>query len=154
MQTRGMEKRALQPCKPSFLSARYNVFNRFPEFARPDVIKPACFGALTMQRFLFAFVVAAMALAYVTHACAERNFPQQARRGDLKAYHYPSMKIGDNIYRLAAGSRIYNQQNLIIMPASLQVQSAPVMYVLDLSGELSRIWLLTKGEAMQYPLPR
>ena len=107
-----------------------------------------------MQRFLFAFVAAVLALACVTQASAERNFPQQARRGDLKAYYYPSMKIGDNIYRLAAGSRIYNQQNLIIMPASLQVQTAPVMYLLDLSGNLSRIWLLTRDEAMQYPLPR
>ena len=75
-------------------------------------------------------------------------------RGDLKAYEYPSMKIGDNIYRLAPGSRIFNQQNLIIMPASLQVQSAPVMYLLDMSGDLSGVWLLTGEEAASLPVPK
>jgi hypothetical protein len=69
----------------------------------------------------------------------------------MKAYEYPAMKIGDNIYRLAPGSRIFNHQNLIIMPASLQIQTAPVMYTLDMSGDLSRVWLLTDEEAAQHP---
>ena len=107
-----------------------------------------------MQKLLFALLAAMLALACATQACAERNFPEQARRGDLKAYQYPKMKIGDRIYRLAPGSRIFNQQNLIIMPASLQTQTAPVMYILDMGGDLSRIWLLTRDEAAQHPLPR
>jgi len=106
-----------------------------------------------MQKFLFAFVAVTLALVFATQACAERHFPDQAKRGDMKAYTYPSMKIGDNVYRLAAGSRIFNQQNLIIMPASLQIQTAPVMYMLDISGDLSRIWLLTDDEAARHPLP-
>jgi hypothetical protein len=108
---------------------------------------------MTMQKFLFAFVAAMLALVCTTQACAERNFPEQAKRGEMKAYTYPSMRIGDNVYRLAAGSRIVNQQNLIIMPASLQIQSAPVMYILDTSGDLSRIWLLTDDEAARRPPP-
>ena len=107
-----------------------------------------------MQKLLFALLAPTLALACATQACAERNFPEQARRGELKAYQYPSMKIGDKIYRLAPGSRIFNQQNLIIMPAALQTQSAPVMYILDMGGDLSRIWLLTRDEAAQHPLPR
>ena len=107
-----------------------------------------------MQRFLFALLATVMATVLATHACAERVFPEKARRGDLNAYQYPAMKIGDRVYRLAAGSRLYNQQNLIIMPASLQIQTAPVMYILDISGDLSRIWLLTQDEAAQHPLPK
>ena len=83
-----------------------------------------------------------------------RDFPQAAQRGQLEAYSYPSMKIGTRVYRLAAGSRIFNQQNLIIMPASLELQSAPVMYQLDTSGDLARVWLLTQDEALQHPLPK
>jgi hypothetical protein len=109
---------------------------------------------MTMQKFLFAFVAAMLALVCATQACAERVFPEQAKRGEMKAYDYPSMTIGDNVYRLAAGSRILNQQNLIIMPASLQIQTAPVMYILDTSGDLSRIWLLTDDEAARRPLPK
>src|SRR5882672_3177027 len=107
-----------------------------------------------MQKTVFAIVALLLALACATQAWAERNFPEQAKRGDLKAYEYPSMKIGDQVYRLAPGSRIFNQQNLIIMPASLQVQTAPVMYILDTSGDLSRIWLLTEDEAAQHPPPK
>lgn len=107
-----------------------------------------------MRKFLLACFAAVLVLAGATQAFAERNFPEQAKRGDMKAYEYPSMKIGDNVYRLAAGSRIFNQHNLIIMPASLQIQTAPVMYMLDISGDLSRIWLLTGDEATRLPVPK
>ena len=107
-----------------------------------------------MRKFQLACFAAILVLAAATQAFAERTFPEQAKRGDLKAYEYPSMKIGDDIYRLAAGSRIFNQQNRIIMPASLQVQTAPVMYMLDTSGDLSRVWLLTGEEAARLPVSK
>lgn len=107
-----------------------------------------------MRKIQLACLAAILVLAGATQAFAERTFPEQAQRGDLKAYAYPSMKIGDNVYRLSPGSRIFNQQNLIIMPASLQVQTAPVMYMLDTSGDLSRIWLLTGEEAARLPVSK
>ena len=107
-----------------------------------------------MRKIQVACFTAILALAGATQAIAERTFPAQATRGDLNAYAYPSMRIGDNIYRLAPGSRIFNQQNLIVMPASLQIQAAPVMYMLDVSGELSRIWLLTSEEAARLPVSK
>ena len=107
-----------------------------------------------MRKIQLACFAAMLVLAGVTQAFAERTFPAQATRGDLNAYAYPSMKIGDNIYRLAPGSRIFNQQNLIVMPASLQIQTAPVMYLLDMSGDLSRIWLLTSEEAARLPVSK
>ena len=107
-----------------------------------------------MRKIELACFAAILVLAGATQAFAERTFPEQAKRGDLKAYEYPSMKIGDNIYRLSPGSRIFNQQNLIMMPASLQVQTAPVMYMLDTSGDLSRIWLLTGEEAAKLPVSK
>jgi hypothetical protein len=138
-----------------FFSPRYNACYHLPAFVRPDVVVlPAYSGVMTMHKFLTAVAVSLLTLTCATQACAERNFPQQARRGVVKAYQYPSMKIGDHVYKLAAGSRIYNQQNMIIMPASLQLQTAPVMYLLDISGDLSRIWLLTDDEAARHPLPK
>ena len=85
---------------------------------------------------------------------AERTFPQKAKRGEMKAFQYPNMKIGDKTLRLSAGSRIYNEQNFIIMPASLQKQAAQIMYATDIGGELSEVWLLTAEEARKYPLRR
>ena len=107
-----------------------------------------------MRKIQLACFAVILVLAGVTQAVAERTFPEQAKRGDLKAYAYPAMKIGDNVYRLAPGTRIFNQQNLIIMPASLRVQTAPVMYLLDMSGELSRLWLLTGEEAARLPVSK
>jgi hypothetical protein len=112
-----------------------------PEWTIMKKLLPACLGVL-------------LAFAFTTTALAQRTFPDKARRGDLKAYEYPSMKIGSTVYRLTPGSRIFNRQNLIIMPASLRVQTAPVMYLLDMSGGLSRIWLLTEEEAASHPVPR
>lgn len=107
-----------------------------------------------MKKIQLVCFAAMLALAGATQALAERTFPEQAKRGDLKAYEYPSMKIGDRVYRLSPGSRIFNEQNLIIMPASLQVQTAPVMYMLDMSGDLSRLWLLTGEEAATVPVSK
>ena len=107
-----------------------------------------------MRPIQLACFAAILVLAGATQAFAERTFPEQAKRGELKAYEYPSMKIGDNVYRLSPGSRIFNEHNLIIMPASLLVQTAPVMYLLDMSGDLSRGWLLTGEEAARLPVPK
>jgi hypothetical protein len=115
---------------------------------------PAHCGVMTMKRFLFALVASVLALACATQAGAQRNFPEQAKRGDMKAYEYPSMKIDDKTFRLSPGSRIFNENNLIIMPASLQIQAAPVMYMLDTRGDLSSIWLLTRDEAARIAPPQ
>jgi hypothetical protein len=107
---------------------------------------------MPMKKLLHVLVASLLALLCATQACAGRDFPQQARRGDMQAYRYPLMKIDDRVYRLAAGSHLYNEQNLIIMPASLSLRTAPVMYLLDTTGDLSRIWLLTRDEAAQHQL--
>ena len=112
---------------------------------------------MTMKNFLFALLSLVLALTCLT-ARAERNFPEQARRGDMKAFEYPAMKIGDKIddkiFYLSPGSRIFNRQNLIIMPAYLQMQTAPIMYTLDTRGDLASVWLLSDEEAARHPLPK
>ena len=85
---------------------------------------------------------------------AERSFPPGAKRGELKAHEYPRYQVGKAIYRISAGGRIFNEQNMIIMPVSLQRQTAEVMYLIDMNGNLSTLWLLTKEEAANYPLSK
>lgn len=105
-----------------------------------------------MRKFLLAFIVSLMALLCAVPAWAERNFPPAAIRGNMKAFKYPAMKIGDKAYRLSPGSRIYNKQNLIIMPVAVQNTPTPIMYMLDTRGDLSQVWLLTTDEALRHPL--
>jgi hypothetical protein len=83
-------------------------------------------------------------------AHAERHFPQTARRGEITAHNYPYYTIDKKTRRLAAGGKIYNEHNMIIMPASLQRQKSQVMYAMDFRGELGSIWLLTPAEAAKY----
>ena len=106
-----------------------------------------------MQKTLLVFA-SVLALLCTQEALAERVFPEKAKRGDMKAYKYPAMKIGDKVLQLSPGSRIFNEQNMIIMPASLQKQAAPLMYTLDMRGDLSQVWLLTAEEAKRIPLPK
>jgi hypothetical protein len=96
--------------------------------------------------------VATLLAAAATVALAQRTFPQNAVRGELKAYEYPDMRIGSKDLRLTPGTRIYNEHNLIVMPASLASRKAPLMYTLDFSGNLGEIWLLSAEEARSIPL--
>ena len=86
-------------------------------------------------------------------AQAARDFPQDALRGTLTAHAYPNYRIGSATYRLAPGGRIFNEQNLIVMPASLPARKAEIMYRLDYQGYLSEVWLLTREEAVLNPRP-
>jgi len=87
-------------------------------------------------------------------AFSARNFPEKAVRGELKSHRYPYMTIGDKTLRLAPGARIFNEQNLIIVPVSLQSRKTPIMYTTDMNGNLSRVWLLTAEEAGRHPLKK
>ena len=61
-------------------------------------------------------------------------------------FNYPFVKLGKQVVRLSVGSRIYNEQNMIIMPVSAPA-SADVLYKLDMNGEISQIWILTPEES-------
>ena len=43
------------------------------------------------------------------------------------------------------GGRIYNAQNLIIMPATVP-ETLNVLYKTDINGEISRLWILNDEE--------
>ena len=92
-------------------------------------------------------------LLWIAPAGAVREFPQEAKRGTINSHQYPLYRIDGNSYRIAAGGRIYNEQNLIIMPVSLPKRKAEIMYRLDFRGELSAVWLLTREEAALNPKP-
>ena len=102
-----------------------------------------------MRRLVAIFLLCLAVLPAVSHAF--RDFPPNARRGVLQAHEFPYYKIGKATYRLAAGGRIYSQQNLIVMPASLPAGKAEIIYQVDMNGQLSAIWLLTAAEAQRYP---
>ena len=99
------------------------------------------------RQILIALAVALIVLAAAPgQVWSARQLPSGARFGQMTAFQYPLLAIGKNTFRMAPGAKIYNHQNLIIMPAAMPPKAA-VLYKLDTAGEISGIWLLTAEEA-------
>jgi hypothetical protein len=79
-------------------------------------------------------------------AHAQRTLPPDGKYVKAAEFNYPYVKLGKQVVRLAVGGKIYNEQNLIIMPATAPAK-ANVWYRLDFNGEISQIWILTPDEA-------
>lgn len=113
--------------------------------------RPCCRPAEPGRRFAcLAGLACALAFgALAAAALAARNLPKDARFGKLTEFAHPYATISGKSLRLTPGAKIYNEQNLIIMPAAMRRQ-AKVLYRLDTSGSLSAIWILTEQEAAAY----
>ena len=78
-------------------------------------------------------------------AWADRNLPKDALRADLAPMEYPYLKIAGKTAKLAPGAIIVDQNNRKILPVNLPSR-ANVLYKLDLSGEVTGLWLLSEEE--------
>jgi len=77
---------------------------------------------------------------------AQRQLPEDGKYVKKAQFNYPFVKLGKQILRLAVGGKIYNEQNLIIMPNTAP-GTADVFYRVDINGEISQIWILTPEES-------
>jgi hypothetical protein len=85
-------------------------------------------------------------------ASAARTLPKDAGFAKAAAFDYPNVKVGNKTLRLAVGSRIRNEHNLIIMPVAAP-KTANVLFKTDGHGEISEIWILTDEESQSYSPP-
>jgi hypothetical protein len=70
----------------------------------------------------------------------------------MTRFAYPQVVISKKTFHMAPGARIYNLQNMIIMPVAMPPR-ANVLFEVDTAGHLSGIWLLTAQEAARYKKP-
>ena len=97
-------------------------------------------------------LLAASILAIAVSAMAfERPFPPIAKRGKLVVGAYPAVLIDGKPRVLAAGGKIWNEDNLIQMPSSFDKVELVVNYTENDAGEIDRVWLLRPYEAAQTP---
>ena len=67
----------------------------------------------------------------------------------------PEVQINGQATRLSPGSRIRNQQNMMVLPGSLAGQKWRVNYTLDdVSGQIKDVWILDPDEAEKKPWPQ
>ena len=89
----------------------------------------------------FAALLALPALAF------ERPFPPHALRGKMTPGYAPDVTIDGKARQLSPSSRIFNQDNMIEMPAALRGKDIVVNYTVDGMGYIDRIWILDSEEA-------
>ncbi|HJV79784.1 hypothetical protein [Noviherbaspirillum sp.] len=92
------------------------------------------------------FLSAVMALPALAF---DRPFPTNTKRGTMSPAPYPQIEIEGKARRLSPGARIWNEDNLIQMPASLRGSNFVVNYTENDQGEIDRVWILTADEARQ-----
>jgi hypothetical protein len=71
--------------------------------------------------------------------------PDGALRGVASPAVFPAVVINGKAARLAAGARIFGTNNLLVMPNALPAES-PVAVVLENSGDIKTMWVLTAQE--------
>lgn len=91
------------------------------------------------------------AAASLSAQAIERAFPAHALRGKMTPAYFPDVLIDGKVRQLAPSARIFNQDNLIELPAALRGSDLVVNYTVDSWGNIDRIWLLTAEEAAQPP---
>ncbi len=98
---------------------------------------------------MWILALAAM-VAGLGHAQIFRQLPANGRLGELTGQQqpFPLLQIGDQVVRLAPGGRIYDENNRIITHGALP-PSAAVLFVQDMNGDISRVYILRADELEQ-----
>jgi hypothetical protein len=100
-------------------------------------------------------LVAAACLASLPAAAqVQRNFPQNALRGNIVFATAPDILLDGQPARLAPGSRIRDMNNMLVVPGGLLGGRFLVHFTVDLYGLVKDVWILTPQEAANRPWPR
>jgi hypothetical protein len=109
----------------------------------------------TMYRCALSAFVAFAALGISAQASAQgRTFPQNTLRGSMVFGDYPSVTLNGHAAELSPGSRVRNQDNMIVQAATLTGPKWLVHYTMDMGGAQVRdVWILRPEEAAIKPWP-
>lgn len=99
-----------------------------------------------MLNRLLSLLVFVGCLGFSLGAVAGRVLPPAAKAGEMTASQYPEVKVDGTVYRLAPGAVLFDQSNRAILPGYLP-QAAKVFYLLDMQGQISKLWIMTPEEA-------
>jgi len=89
------------------------------------------------------------ALLWTAAAVAQTRsapIPEGSTRGYIRHVMQTAVTVDGKPMQLAAGATIRDQRNLIIVPVSIPREGAWANYIVDRSGQIFRVWLLTPEE--------
>jgi hypothetical protein len=105
-----------------------------------------------MYRCVLSLALAATCL--VAQAQTHRFFTPQTLRGELVITQYPDVLLNGQPARLAPGSRVKGENNLLQQPAGLAGQKLTVHYTVEPNGLLLDVWVLNTAELANKPWPK
>ena len=88
-----------------------------------------------------------------TAAAQLRTIPKEAVLGQIR--HLESMLIeldGTKVVQLSAGAQIRDTDNRLVLPTSITERTV-VRYLVDGTGDVHRVWILSADEIRQLPPP-
>ena len=100
--------------------------------------------------------IAAFALGCLVAPAAaqvQRQFPQQALRGQIIFVNPPEVRLNGAAVVLAPGSRIRGQNNMLEMSGALVGAKLWVHYTVDTQGSVMDVWILRPEELAKKPWP-
>jgi len=112
---------------------------------------------MNKRHFLLALAATIAFPALAQEADREpRPFPPSAKRGNFTpGYAPPDVTIDGKARQMSPAGRIFSEDNLTVVPASLSEKNIIVNYTEDMNGNIDRIWILTRAEArMKAPSSR
>ena len=87
-------------------------------------------------------------------AAQTRAFPQNTLRGTIAFAEDGQIALNGRVTTLSPGSRVRNEQNMIVLPAALVGTRRLVHYTLDIGGgQVRDVWILRPEEAAVRPWP-
>ena len=101
--------------------------------------------------------VLALTLAVSCHAAqaqTHRFFTPQTLRGELVVTQHPDVLLNGKPARLAPGSRVKGENNLLVQPAGITGQKLVVHYTVENSGLVMDVWVLNAAELANKTWPR
>jgi hypothetical protein len=78
-----------------------------------------------------------------------RQFPQDAKRGDLVVLNAPEITLNGKPDRLSPGARIRDINNYLVLSGTLANQRLVVNYLRENTGLVHNVWLLSAEEIKQ-----
>ncbi len=107
-----------------------------------------------MIRCATTLIVAALVASSAMAQPVQRPFPATALRGEIAFGQPPEIVLNGQPARLSPGARIRGSNNLIVMSGALLGRSAVVHYVVDSTGLVHDVWILTDDERAKLPWPK
>jgi hypothetical protein len=99
-----------------------------------------------------AILVACLALWCCAASAQLRTIPQEAQVGTMRYLEAMQVELDGKAQPLAPGAQIRDGDNRLVLPASLQ-EPEQVRYLLDSTGLIYRVWILSAPEKATLPQP-